>query len=46
VGEVGEREGLVVGDLRHADVGEASPGGPLDVLKEGQFVDVDCSDAH
>lgn len=35
VGEVGEREGLVVGDLRHADVGETPPGGALDVLKEG-----------
>ncbi|GHJ35283.1 hypothetical protein Sm713_08920 [Streptomyces sp. TS71-3] len=45
-GELTEWERLVFGDLRHADVPEALPGGPLDVLENGQFVQVHGSDAH
>jgi hypothetical protein len=37
-GEVTERERLVLGDLRHADLSEALPGGPLDVLEVGHFL--------
>jgi hypothetical protein len=45
-GEFIEREWFVVGDLRHADVPEALPGGPLDVLKQGQFVLAHRTDRH
>jgi hypothetical protein len=45
-GELSEREWLILGDLRHADVSEALPGGPLDVLEGGQFVQAHGSDVH
>lgn len=43
-GQLTQREWFILGDLRHADLSEALPGGPLDVLKDGQFVQVRGSD--
>jgi hypothetical protein len=45
-GELTDREWLVVGNLRHADISEALSGGPLDVLEGGQFVQAYGSDMH
>jgi hypothetical protein len=45
-GEFIERERFILGDLRHANVSEALPRGPFDVLEDGQFVQAHGSNVH